>query len=354
MSKKLSNTLVTKLVTKTKVDNLDQAITLSKDNTESSKNKIFGYIKELLLYKSSGQASIILEYLDKIWKASGTVVVNDDIAHLIYSTITPNDSVIQYCYMFMETYDEYVIGPNNECCHLVNIFRCILDNTNKIPVGLLELAFKRKNFGCIIVILDLLDVSIATFIRVLVKYDVYVAELGCRLGEYIINNHVKMMVTGYYVTKNIERSFKLYPNDPNMILIIRKHFEVRCEEELEVCNIFANIATNIYDMYECDTQVQIWSIALDVLEKYTKVHTDWGIETLDQDSPIMIYGIGCTKIINRKHNLRNKWNIDIAHVSRLDVNLIYLLLMIAKDTKYRRSGFKYIMRQIIEYYYCLY
>ena len=347
----------------------------------TTSQRIYRYLKYVSVIDNGNYSfTNIINFLHKLWKNTGNILINNDIVQLIGSKyvcdhhvslrcgwnymyfpesmynrirIYYNECTHQICDIFINSYDKYFtsISRNDPLNYpeIVKILQDTISCDRNVQSIILQMALDRKNMYCVSLILKNI-IPLNNIIVTLVKYNVYVEELGCNLAAYIVDNYLDFdaMRHGHrlVIDNNLVNSI-----DSFGMAIIKEYYR---EIVKFYCDIgyLVNVTCEQLDKIYGGHKYVIMDVLLDIAEKYGLVQ-----KFLDDTTMGSYFTYRskqrCTNLTKTKQQFKNLWNVDIVYTSQINSKLIYLLLMIAKDSRYRNSGFKYLMRKIIGWYYCL-
>ena len=335
--------------------------------------KIEGYINFVAnLEHSSGRLEKILDFIHRIWLLTKKVIVSNNILKLIdaldlttwetteliygygsqypYVKISIKPYIAKYSFLFIKQYDKYSFKEQKMNCTMTQIFLQIINKSYiRIFDELLELCFQRKNIYCITKLLEKKHCSPNCIVKHLIKYDEFIEELNCKLSTYLIDNYTECIINNIVTTTDLKIWCHNYSYNGTILHIIRKYFE----------NMYFNHYDEFYsllyyiDEYNCERILTcniLSDILFDVAIKYKDIKT---FLLLSDSNPFFrIRNMDKYKKIEEiKSNFMTHMNINILYPSLVFLETVHLLCLIAKDNKYKKNGFKYLIREIIKHLY---
>ena len=350
------------------------------DTKTTKLQRIYHYLKYVSTIKNNNYTfKNIINFLHQFWQTNGNILLNNDIAKLISSKYVSNDNSSQYrygyihfiianfyrmygdyhgcgqqiCDVFINSYDKYSTNMSyNDPLNypeIVTILKDSISHNDDVKSIALQMALDRKNMYCVSLILRN-TVSLNNIIVTLAKYNVYVEELGCNLATYVVDKYLNFDVGRWMYPLTIDNNL-VNSMDSFVISIIKRHYH----GTFKLVNAFDDLLRKTYEqlseVYVIHKYVII-DVLLNIASKCEPIDDFLNCSTTKS---LSLYESKqyCIGLIKTKRQFLELWNVDVVYISQVNTKLIYLLLMIAKDSRYKNSGFKYLMRKIIGWYYCL-
>jgi hypothetical protein len=163
-------------------------------------------------------------------------------------------------------------------------------------------------------------------------------QLHCNFSDYIIDNYV------HEIFKNIFDYDALFFTLANLLLF-----------EYPNNNIIAKIMRKYFELRYIPNYISFFSIAKLDWFIHNKVIADIFFNLIDSNVgsifPRIIISSEYTKPMNLKLKLLTNMNININYPSKINTQTLTTLCLISRIDKYKKIGFKHIIKKIIEYLY---
>ena len=259
--------------------------------------------------------------------------------------------------LLIKSYNEYSIKK----VHMGTFFEFkSVWNQHKFAINkkmILEMCFQKKNLQLITYLLDTCSFNFTTMVRYALKHNGIVIEENRLLSIHIIDKYINKI----YDSDEVPQLYRLYNKFPNnkfirqIIITNSKYNLILNNDKLPV--LINNLVYGGY--YLC----------LPILPNIMDIYINTYINTLDDPfDGIKKVATLCKKVsekycgVNKKFiknidtriKFKENFGINIMHPNELNYDVVVLLLLVAKDRNFKRYGFKYIIRKIIEYYYSTY
>ena len=337
---------------------LNDSVNITTNKQLDKVYQIYEYTKWISNIDNDDGFTNIISFLCDIWEASGTILINNDIAMLLYDLYVIDGVLLlesrypEISKLFIKSHSKYcpTIPQDDPLIHpqIVEIWINAIKCNHKDEIkNILRITLDNKNLYGASLILNKTDMSLLDVTDTLMDYNAYDSDLGSNLGSYVADNYL-VVDHGSRIGNILSNYFMIDNINSVMISIIKKYYRFHFKYTNYYESIFFTTYIYLnksYILHKC----VIIDVLFDVVSEYVLVDKflNDSISTTNMNEQWSQY----QNLVKTKQQFKDLWNVDIIYTSQIDTKLVYLLLMIAKDSKYKNNGFKYIMRKIIGYYY---